>query len=145
MKKFITAVFAVLSSCILLFSSVGCSDEISSITDVEWYSDMRKQTDKIDVDFDNDTQEIFKFSITDEEEIGEIMEIIFSDTLLDLGKQLKPPGNNTYITIYQGEKAYILSVLYIEVGDKLYAFSTRALSNKIYALASAQGAFDNAE
>lgn len=142
MKKFISAVFAVLLSCILPVALIGCSDNISSVTDIERFSDMQKQTDKIDVDFDNATGEGFKFSITDAQEIEAIMDIIFSDTLSDLGKQPCPPGSNSSITIYQGEKSYCLSTLYIAVNGNLYTFSTRDLSDKIYNLAAAQGAFD---
>lgn len=145
MKKFITAVVVTLLSGVFLVALIGCSNNISSITDVEWFSGMQKQTDKIDVFFDNGTQKGFNFSITNKEDIETIMDIIFSDALLDLGKQPQPPGSNTSITIYQGENAYSLSVLFVTVNGNLYTFSTRDLSNKIYDLSVAQGAFDNVE
>lgn len=148
MKKILFIIAATLLSCIFLVSFVGCGDndysniDIEHITDIEFYADMQKQADKIDVVFDNGTQERFKFFITDENDIEEIMGFIFSDTLLDLGKQHQPPGGNTYITIHQGEKAYSLSVFFITVNNTLYTFSTRDLANKIYDLATEQGAFE---
>ena len=145
MRKFLTVIAATLLSFIAFVMLVGCDKDIviECITDIDFYADMQEQADKIDVDFDNDTQEGFKFSITGESDIKEIMEIIFSDSLFDLGKQLKPPGSNTNITIYQGEKAYSLGVQYINSNGRLYSFSTRDLSNKIYDLATARGAFED--
>lgn len=148
MKKILFIIAATLLSCFLLVAIVGCGDndysniDIEHITDIEFYSDMQRQADKIDVVFDNGTPERFKFFITDENDIEEIMGFIFSDTLLDLGKQHQPPGGNTYITIHQGEKAYTLSVLFFNENGKLYTFSTRNLSNKITELATEQGAFE---
>lgn len=138
-------IILVFTVCCILFGicavTAGCSS-IERITDIDFYADMQRQTDKIDVDFDNGTQEGFKFTLTDENDIEEIMDIIFSDTLNDLGKEPQPPGGNTYITVYQGEKAYSLSVHFITVNGRLYTFSTRRLSDKILELATARGAFD---
>lgn len=117
------------------------TSDFERIFDIDFYADMQKEADKIEVVFDNGTQERFKFSITDESDIEEIMDIIFADTLIDLGTQLKPPGFNTYISVYQGEKVYSLSVIFITVKGRLYTFSTRNLSDKIFDLATAQGAF----
>lgn len=144
MKKVLTVVISALLSCILIFAFVGCEDaaNIERITDIGFYADMQRQADKIDVDYDNATQAGFKFSITDENEIEEIMDIIFSETLNDLGKQAYPPMGNTHITIYQGEKAYGMSVRFITFNNRLYAFSTSNLSDKIFELATARGAFD---
>lgn len=142
MKKFWATIVVTLLSGILLFALVGCADDISSITDIERYADMQRQADKIDVDFNNGTREGFRFSVRDENDIEEIMEIILSDTLLDLGKQLQPPGFNTGITIYQGEKSYAMNVSFFPVNGKLYSFSTTKLKDKITELAIAQGALD---
>lgn len=148
MKK-LKIIFLLLLTCCFAVMFSACSScqnndsqNISSIFDIDFYADMQRQADKIDVVFDNGTQKRFKFSITDENDIEEIMDIIFSDSLLDLGKELQPPGGNTYITIYQGEKAYSLSVYFITVNSRLYTFSTRRLSDKILELATAQGAFE---
>ncbi|MCH5196387.1 MAG: hypothetical protein J1F28_06720 [Oscillospiraceae bacterium] len=140
-KVFITLVAAALG-CLLLLS--GCSKKISSITDIERYSDMQKNADKIDVKFDNYSGEPFRFTITNEDDLEEIMEILFSETLSYLGEEF-PVGDNTFITIYQGEKSYSLSVRFISENEKYYGFSPAKLQPKIKAIATALGAFDNVE
>ena len=77
-----------LSAMIVLFSLFGCSyffggesdadKEINTITDFSKYSNITRETDKIEVEFDNYTGKTFYFTITDEEEIDKIMDIIFS-------------------------------------------------------------------
>lgn len=128
--------------CIMLFTIAGCSDanSIEYITDLERFSDMQQTADSIDVKFDNHTGKPFKFTIEDENDIAEIMNIVLSDKLKNLGKEL-PPGDNTFITIHQEEKAYSLSVRINDEKDTYYAFSDK-LQNKIIDLAIARGAYD---
>lgn len=149
MKKFLASIVATLLSCIFLFAVVGCAGNISFITDIERFSDMQKQADKIDVDFDNATKEGFEFAITDENEIAEIMEIIFSETLTNDHDPYFASPNDTSIMIYQGEKTYSLGVRYIDENSARYYFrfyfSTSRLEKKITELATARGAFDSVE
>ena len=144
MKKFLSAIVAMLLSCMLLVAFAGCADNISSITDIERFADMQQQADKIDVDFENGRQYGFQFTITDEGEIEEIMNIIFSNTLSKYADgELQPPGYNTVIKIYQGEKSYTLNVSFISANGKLYSFTTSKLADKITELATAAGAFES--
>ena len=66
---------------------------------------MTKETDRIDVTFDNNTGVLFYFSITNEEEIKQIMHIIFTGILKKQSKEIND-GNHTSIKIIQGEKTY---------------------------------------
>lgn len=137
MKKFLFSMMTVTYVFLLLFSAVCCSNKISSISDLKRFSDMQKRADKIEVDFDNGTQEGFLFTITDESEISDIMEIISTSSLESCGKIDAPaPLGNTYITIYQGVKTYHLGVYYALQDDEFYRFTTRNLYNKIYELAT---------
>lgn len=57
---------------------------------------MTKETDRIDVTFDNNTGVPFYFSITNEEEIKQIMHIIFTGVLkktIQRNKRRKPYFN----------------------------------------------------
>ena len=64
---------------------------------------MIKETDRIDVTFDNNTGVPFYFSITNEEEIKQIMHIIFTGVFKKQSKEIND-GNHTSIKIVQGEK-----------------------------------------
>lgn len=141
MKRTLIALISTILCCLLLFAGCAENKEIIYITDVERYADMQQQADKIDVDFENGTQKGFQFTITDEDDIDEIMSIIFSDTLLKYADDTLPPGFNTKITIYQGEKSYTVNVSFISENGKLYSFSTNNLKDKITVLAVAAGAF----
>lgn len=146
MKKVLFAIMSVLFGSVFLMAFAGCSDSIVSITDIERYSDMQSRADKIDVDFDNGTQESFPFTITDVEEIAEIMDIIFTTSLSYGGKSKEvPPLGNTSLTVYSAEKSYTLGVHFIFEGENYYSFSTSELAEKITALATERGAFEGAE
>lgn len=121
---------------------VGCSDAktIVHITDMERYADMQESADSIDVEFDNHTGKPFKFTVEDENDIAEIMNIVLTEELNNLGKEF-PFGDNTSITIHQGEKSYSLSVQINSEKDIYYGFSFDLLS-KIIELAVARGAYD---
>lgn len=128
-----------LISCMLALA--GCSNPIKHITDMERFADMRETADSIDVEFDNHTGKPFKFTIEDENDIAEIMNIVLTEELANTGKDLPPVGDNTFITIHQGDKSYSLSVRYNNEKDNYYGFSFD-LQSKIIELATAQGAYD---
>ena len=143
MKKIFTALLATFLGCIFMFAFVGCKESatVEHITDISYYSGMKKRADRIEVNYDNGTQAGFKFTVTDKSDLNDIMEIIFSDTLNDLGEQSKPPMGNTSITVYQGGKSYGMGDRFITAGGRLYAFSTSNLHDKIYKLAVKHGAY----
>ena len=146
MKKVLSVIASVVLGCIFLATFAGCSDKISSITDIERFSDMQSGADKIDVTFDNGTQDGFSFTITNEEEVAEIMRIIFNTPISYGGKQNEIPSmGNTFLTIYQGENTYTLGHRFISEGENYYSFQTSELAEKITALATETGAFENAE
>ena len=143
MKKVLSAIASVILDCIFLAAFAGCSDKISSITDLERFSDIQNEADKIDVEFDNGTQSGYFFTITNEVEIVEIMRIIFNTSVSYGGKQNEiPPMGNTFLTIYQGEKTYTLGHRFVLEGENYYSFQTSELAEKVTALATAYGAYD---
>ncbi len=143
MKKFFVAIIFAVISCVFFAAFAGCSDRISSITDIERFSDMQCQADKIKVDFDNGTQAGFPFTVTDKDEVTAIMDLIFN-TPLNYGGKLKeiPPLGNTVLTVYQGEKTYTLGKYFIAEGENYYSFSTNELAVQIDLIAEKYGAFD---
>ena len=83
MKKLKLLIFAL----VCVFGLVGCSldnyeyKEINTITDFSKFADMtRDGTVKIDVTFDNYSGYPFYFTIEYQEDIDEIMDIIFSSS-----------------------------------------------------------------
>ncbi len=144
MKKiWITIIIGVM--CIMsMFALASCSKSISNITDIARYSDMQKVAERIDVKFDNNSGQPFFFSITKENEITEIMELLFSETLINL-KSDYPYGDNTYLTIVQNEKNYTLSVRVNKENKNYYAFKTSALQTKINAIARERGAYKDVD
>lgn len=142
MKRTLIALVATVLCCLLLFAGCAENKEIAYITDMERYADMQRKADKIDVTFDNYSGAPFRFTITDEADLEEIMEILFSETLTYLGGETND-GNHTSITIYQGEKTYPVSVVVNGENKRYYAFSTARLQTKITALATALGAFES--
>ena len=130
--------------CCLAFSLFGCGKEIKSITDFSEYADMTRETDKIEVTFDNNSGLPFYFTIEKQEDIRQIMSIVFSSTYKNMGK--KPfDGNHTYISIIQGEHKYDLHLLMNKEGKYYYSFATDDLQNKINELARNAGAYNNTE
>ena len=127
-----------------MFALASCSKSISNITDIARYSDMQKVAERIDVKFDNNSGQPFFFSITKENEITEIMELLFSETLINL-KSDYPYGDNTYLTIVQNEKNYTLSVRVNKENKNYYAFKTSALQTKINAIARERGAYKDVD
>lgn len=128
---------------IALFAMVGCSTtkSVEYITDFERFADMQETADSIDVEFDNHTGRSFKFTLEDENDIADIMNIVLTEELTNIGNGLPPVGDNTQITIHQGEKSYTLSVRHNREKDTYYAFSFD-LQSKVIDLATARGAYD---
>lgn len=143
-KSFISITISAML-CFILFLFAGCSNtakEVSTITDIELYSDMKSEAEKIEVKFDNNSGKYFEFTIENKNEIADIMNIVINDKLNNLGKGAVAPGNNTSFTIYQGEKAYGVSLRGVEANGNRYGFSSTELQSKITDLAIAQGAYD---
>ena len=130
--------------CCLAFSLFGCGKEIKSITDFSAYADMTRETDKIEVTFDNNSGSPFYFTIEKQEDIRQIMSIVFSSTFKNMGKE-PFNGNHTYISIIQGEHKYDLHLLMNKEGKYYYSFATDDLQNKINELARHAGAYNNTE
>ena len=74
--------------CCLAFSLFGCGKEIKSITDFSEYADMTRETDKIEVTFDNNSGSPFYFTIEKQEDIRQIMSIVFLRLSKTWGKNL---------------------------------------------------------
>jgi len=142
-RKFLAALVGILC-CMSVFSVFACSKSVSKITDMKRFSDMQKTADRIDVEFDNHSGRAYEFSIENAKDIAEIMEILFSESLVNL-KGSYPPGNNTYITVIQGENEYTLSVRINKENKNYYSFASNALETKINDIARANGAFDGVE
>ena len=144
MKKTIAAVISFLCLAVTVISTAGCfnAKTIIRITDMERFADMRDTADSIDVKFDNHTGKPFKFTVEEENEIAEIMNIVLTEELMNIGKGLPPAGDNTYITIHQGGKSYGLSVRINSEKANYYSFATDKLQSKIINLATARGAYD---
>lgn len=143
MKKIISATICFLCLSITIISMVGCSDAktIVHITDMERFADMQESADSIEVEFDNHTGKPFKFTVEDKNNIAEIMNIVLTEELANMGKDYPPVGDNTWIIIYQGEKSYRLSVRHNSEKKVYYGYSFD-LQSKIIELATAQGAYD---
>lgn len=138
MKK----VILFLSCCLLTCLLVACQKEINSITDFSQFSDMTQETDRVEVEFDNNSGVPFYFTIDNQEAVDEVMTIIFSATFIDRGEENLFAGDNTSIKIIQGEKEYNLHVRVNKDGKRYYAFSTGDLQNKIIELARQAGAYN---
>lgn len=113
--------------------------DIENIVDFSNYSTMEQHADRIEVTFDNNTGVPFYFTIEDEEDIDDIMEIIFTSSFKKNGKETND-GSHTSIKIIQGEKAYVLHTSSNKNGDYYYSFSTTELLDKVAELAQEAGA-----
>lgn len=128
-----------------MFLFAGCSNtsnDVITITDIEYYSDMQMEADRIEVKFDNSTGNYFKFTIDNKNDITDIMNIVLNDKLNNLGNEAIAPTDNTSFTVYQGEKAYSIALNGVMANGNHYAFSSIDLQSKITDLAIAQGAYD---
>ncbi len=128
-----------------ILDSVSCAKEVNTITDFSKFSNMTQDgTDKIEVTFDNYSGYPFYFNIEDQENIDEIMDIIFSSSFTKMGKEVNA-GDHTSIKIIQGEKEYNLHAFMNKEGQYYYSFSTTELQTKLQELAREAGAFDGVE
>ena len=129
----------------LLVCSVGCSKEVNTITDFSKFSDMTQDgTDKIEVTFDNYSGSPFYFTIEDQEDVDEIMNIIFSSSFNKMEKEANG-GDHTSMKIIQGEKEYQLHAFMNKEGRYYYSFLNTDLQTKIQEIAREAGAFKNIE
>lgn len=143
MKKVFLQLIAAVLGVILCFSLSACGgDDIEKFTDISRYSAMTPEgTDKIEVEFDNNTGTPFYFTIDEEETICEIMDIVINATVTAKDGDLWA-GDNTYIKIIQGNNEYRLSVRANKENDTFYYFDDSALQSKIYDLARQAGAYE---
>lgn len=139
MRKLLSALCVV-----VLFLFVGCGKQVNNINDFSKFSDMKRETDKIEVTFDNYSGEPFYFTISDREDIVEIMDIIFSATFNKMQKEINA-GDHTSITIIQGGNEYHLHTFMNKEGEYYYSFSNTHLQTKIAELAREAGAYEQAE
>lgn len=142
MKKTLSLILALITLLLCLF---GCTKKINTITDFSKFYDMTQYgTDKIEVTFDNYSGSPFYFTVEQQEDIDEIMDIIFSSSFTKMGKEMNG-GDHTSMKIIQGEKEYKLHAFMNKEGQYYYSFSTTDLLTKIQELAREVGAYENIE
>lgn len=127
--------------CIALLAMTGCSAKY--ITDIAGYEDMQTGGDKIEVKFGNGTQYGFTFTIEDKADIDEIVNLVLTTELKNSSNRPVAPGDNTHFTVYQGENTYRIALSGVWAGDERYSFTSDELREKINAVATERGAFDN--
>lgn len=127
-----------------ILSLDASKEKVGTITDFSKFSNMTRETSKIEVTFDNNTGAPFYFTIEDQENIDEIMNIIFTDTFENMGEEVND-GNHSSIKIIQGERIYDMSLSANKEGKYYYSFSTTDLYDKIIELAREAGAFEGVE
>ena len=137
MKK----IFALFIFFTLMLSLIGCEKEINSISDFSKFSGMTKETDRIEVTFDNYSGYPFYFTIEDREDLDEIMDIIFSSSFNKMKDEVNG-GDHTSLKIIQGDNVYNMHTFMNKEGRHYYSFATTDLQNKIRELAEEAGAFD---
>ena len=125
-----------------ILSLDASKEKVGIITDFTKFYDMTRETDKIEVTFDNNSGMPFCFTIEDKEDIDEIMNIIFTDTFENMGEEVND-GNHTSIKIIQGGREYVMHTYNNKNGDYYYSFSTTELYDKIVELAREAGAYEN--
>ncbi len=135
-------IYSLALASVLTLSLTGCAKEITTISDFSAFSDMTRETDKIEVSFDNHSGSPFNFTIEDDAQIDEIMEIIFTSTFKNLGSELFA-GDNTTLRIIQGEREYNLHFAINKEGKNYYAFETDELQTGITELAREAGAYQS--
>ena len=114
----------------IFFLLAGCAKEVKTITDFSQFSDMGRETDRIEVTFDNYSGYPFYFTISDSEDIDEIMDIIFSASFEKMDTEVNG-GDHTTIEIIQGDKKYHLHTFMNKEGGYYYSFTTTELLLKI--------------
>ena len=127
-----------------ILSLDASKEKVGIITDFTKFYDMTRETDKIEVPFDNNSGEPFYFTIEDKEDIDEIMDIIFSASFEKMREEVNG-GSHTSIKILQGENVYSMGVMRNYEGKTGYTFTSTVLQDKIIELAREAGAFDSIE
>ena len=138
MKK----IFSLFLTLVCFLSMVCCTKEINTITDFSQFSEMTRETDKIEVTFDNYSGYPFYFTIENQEDIDEIMDIIFSSSFNKMRKEVNG-GSHTSMKIIQGKKEYKMSAFMNKQGKYYYSFATTDLQLKLSELAQEAGAFSS--
>ena len=137
-------IFSLICAFVLVICLVSCEKEINDITDFSKFSDITRETDRIEVTFDNYSGYPFYFTIEDREDIDEIMDIIFTSSFTKIGDEMNG-GDHTSIKIFQGEKEYSMHVFMNKEGRYYYSFQSTDLQQKINELAREAGAFEEIE
>lgn len=143
MKKRLLWLLSVVFCFVLCVSLVACGgDNIKKLTDISRFSSMTIDgTDRIDVEFDNNTGSSFDFSITEEDTICDVMDIVINAEVYAKDGDLWA-GDNTSITIVQGSNEYHLSVRANKENGTFYYFENSDLQDKINELARLAGAYE---
>ena len=136
--KRILALFAAL---VMTLSLVGCAKEINTVTDFTEFSDMTRETDRIEVTFDNYSGYPFYFTIEDREDIDEIMDIVFSASFNRMDEEVNG-GDHTSMKIIQGDRVYNMHAFMNKEGRYYYSFTTTELLTKLQELGREAGAYD---
>ena len=127
--------------CVLMGLLVACADDAKIYTHINEFprfSNMTQDgTESIDVKFDIGGESC-EFIIEDENDIKAVMEIIFSLEFSKGHAEPLAPGDNTSITINQGERRVNVSVRYIAQDDRNY-YLGNTLQSKIYDIAEQYG------
>ncbi len=143
MKRGFLRLLAAVFGVIFCLSLAACGgDDIAKLTDIPRYSAITPEgTDRIEVEFDNNTGTPFYFTIDEEETVCEIMDIVINATITAKRGDLAA-GDNTFIKIVQGNNEYRLSVRANKENDTFYYFDASDLQDKIYDLARQAGAYE---
>lgn len=143
MKKRLLWLLLVVLYFVLSCSFAACGrNDIEKLTDISRFSSMTADgTDRIDVEFDNNTGSSFDFSITEEDTICDVMDIVINAEVYAKDGDLWA-GDNTSITIVQGDNEYHLSVRANKENGTFYYFESSDLQDKIIELARLAGAYE---
>lgn len=143
MNKIVKVICGAFVMCMMI-TLFGCAKDIKNITDFSKFSNMTQETDKIEVTYDNGSGTPFCFTIENQSDIDEIMNIIFSSSFKNMGKGTNDGGHTT-IVIIQGDDEYKMHVGSNKEGNNYYSFSTNDLQDKINELAREAGAYETVE
>ena len=110
-----------------------------SVTDFSEFDGMTRVADKIEIDYwDIDTDSTTRLTVENQEDIAEIMDIIFNESHFELNRA-EHLGNSHVIYIYQGEKIYSLRSNNNLLDGSIYTTPETDLNGKILALATEAG------
>lgn len=121
-------VILVLIFCIIVVF-VAYKNNISYITDIDKYSGLTQEVDKIEVSYDINENYSLDFTIDDPSELNEIMYLILNTKLNKIDGYMD--GSNTILYIYQGSNIYRINSRRVGYNNKTYLFETTLLYEKI--------------